>query len=189
MNKRFNSKLLLASIIFLGALGLGTSSVLASGISMGGIDQSREFGQGSFVIKVCDNWVRLDLVPGATGTYGAPAGFSPLVGITIDGLDTGNCKSTKFTMGARSSTGSTLPLYRTDKEKQLCVTKACVIGKSAEGDFDLLISAQQIASLTTADKYHTLALNTSTGVFTINFTQPTILATDVSNLTIQSASI
>ena len=189
MKRQLNTRLFR---VYLGAgviVSTSIGSVLASGITIGTPDRNTEFGQGVYLIKACDDWVKLNLVTGATGAYGAPAGYSALTGITIDGLDTVKCKSTKFTIGARNSSSVMLPLYRTDKFKFLCADKSCVIGKNAEGDFDLSISALQIASLTVSDSFHTLSFNSSTGVFTVNFTQPTILATDVSSLTIQSSSI
>jgi len=189
MKKQSNGRLfkvyLGAVVIFATSVG----SVLAAGITIGNPYKNTEFGQGVFLIKACDDWIQLNLVAGATGANGAPAGYSALTGITIDGLDTVKCKSTKFTIGARNSSSVMLPLYRTDKFKFLCADKSCVIGKNAEGDFDLSISALQVASLKVSDSFHTLSFNSSTGVFTVNFTQPTILATDVSSLTIQSSSI
>ena len=178
--------------VYLGALVIvftSVGSVLASGITIGNPYKNTEFGQGVYLIKACDDWVKLNLVAGATGANGAPAGYSALIGITIDGLDTAKCKSTKFTIGARNASSTLLPLYRTDKYKLLCADKACVIGKSAEGDFDLSISALQVASLTISDSYHTLSFSSQNGVFTVTFTQPAILATDISSLTIQSSSI
>ena len=189
MKKQSNGRLLK---VYLGAVVIfatSVGSVLAAGITIGNPYKNTEFGQGVYLIKACDDWVKLNLVAGATGSNGAPAGYSALTGITIDGLDTVKCKSTKFTIGARNSSSAVLPLYRTDKYKLLCADKACVIGKSAEGDFDLSISSQSVASLTISDTYHTLLFNSSTGLFTVNFTQPTILATDVSSLIIQSSTI
>jgi len=189
MKKQTNGRLfkvyLGAVVIFATSVG----SVLAAGINIGDPTKGTEFGQGIYLIKACDDWVKLNLVAGATGSNGAPAGYSALIGITIDGLDTAKCKGIKFTIGARNSSSAVLPLYRTDKNKVLCAEKACVIGKSSEGDFDLSISALQVAALTISDSYHTLSFNSSTGIYTVIFTQPTILATDVSSLIIQSSSI
>ena len=189
MKKQSNGRLvkvyLGAVVIFATSIG----SVLASGITIGDPIKGTEFGQGVFLIKACDDWIKLNLVAGATGANGAPAGYSALTGITISGLDRTKCNSTKFKIGARDSNGAILPLFRTDRQSKLCADKACVIGKSAEGDFDLSISSQKVASLSISDSYLTLSFNSSTGVFTVSFSYPTILATSVSSLTIQSSNI
>jgi hypothetical protein len=189
MKKQSNTRLFRVYLGTIVIFATSIGSVLAAGINIGDPTKGTEFGQGIYLIKACDDWVKLNLAAGATGANGAPAGYSALTGITIDGLDTAKCKSTKFTIGARNSSGAVLPLYRIDKNKVLCADKACVIGKSAEGDFDLSISALQIAALTISDSYHTLSFNSSTGIYTVTFTQPTILATDVSSIFIQSLSI
>jgi hypothetical protein len=189
MKKQSNTRLFRVYLGTIVIFATSIGSVLAAGINIGDPTKGTEFGQGIYLIKACDDWVKLNLAAGATGANGAPAGYSALTGITIDGLDTAKCKSTKFTIGARNSFGAVLPLYRIDKNKVLCADKACVIGKSAEGDFDLSISALQIAALTISDSYHTLSFNSSTGIYTVTFTQPTILATDVSSIFIQSSSI
>ena len=189
MKKKSNARLfkvyLGAVVIFATSVG----SVLAAGISIGASARGTEFGQGVYLIKACDDWIQLNLVAGETGSKGAPAGYSALTGITIDGLDVTKCSSTKFSIGARSSNGSVLPLYRTDKQKFMCSQKACVIGSNAQADFDLAVSSKKVVSLSVSNSYHSLTYNSSTATYTVTFTQPAILATDVSSLIIQSSSI
>ena len=189
MKKKSNVRLfkvyLGAVVIFATSVG----SVLAAGITIGNPYKNTEFGQGVFLIKACDDWIQLNLVAGATGANGAPAGYSALTGITIDGLDVAKCVSTKFSIGARSAIGSVLPLYRTDRQRYMCSQKACVIGTNAQADFDLTVSSKKVVCLFVSNSYHSLSYDSSTATYTVIFTQPAILATDVSSLIIQSSSI
>ena len=175
-----------AGIILIASLG----SVLAANIAIGNSNQPREFGQGVYQIKACDSWIQMDLVNGATGQYGAPEGLSALTGITIQGLDASQCKSTKFTIQAVSSGVTALPIYRTDKKVQMCtVNPVCVIGKTAESDLVVVVNSSGSVSLYGSDSYHSMTYSSSTGVYKISFTQPGQLARDVADLTIQSSSI
>jgi hypothetical protein len=189
MKKQSNGRLfkvyLGAVVIFATSVG----SVLAAGINIGASTRGTEFGQGVYLIKACDDWIQLNLVVGATGANGAPAGYSALTGITIEGLDVSKCSSTKFSIGARSASGSVLPLYRTDRQRYMCSQKACVIGTNAQADFDLAVSSKKVVSLSVSNSYHSLSYSSSTATYTVSFTQPAILATDVSSLIIQSSSI
>ena len=86
-----------AGVIVLASLG----SSLASNVAIGSSDGTTEFGQGEFTLKVCDSWIQLNLLSGSTGAYGSESsGLSALTGITIEGLDASQCKSTKFTIQA-----------------------------------------------------------------------------------------
>ena len=175
-----------AGIILLASLG----SVQAANIAIGNTSQPTEFGQGVFSFKTCDSWIQMDLVNGATGKNGAPSGLSALTGITIQGLDAIKCKSTRFTIRAIDSSNKVLPVYRTDKKSQMCSeSPICVIGKTAESDLVVDISTKGSVSLFDSDEFHSMSYSSSTGIYTITFGQPGQLARDISNLTIQSASI
>ena len=175
-----------AGIILMASLG----SVLAANIAIGHSNEVNEFGQGVFTLKACDSWIEMDLVNGATGRNGAPSGLSALTGITIQGLDASKCKSTRFTIRAIDSSNKVLPIYRTDKKSQMCtVSPICVIGKAAESDLVVDVSSRGSVSLSDSDDYHSMSYSSSTGIYTISFDQPGQLARDISNLTIQSASI
>ena len=165
-------------------------SALAANIDMGNSAKGSEFGQGTFTIKACDTWIQLNLVAGATGQNGAPAGLSALTGVGVQGLMPTQCKSTKFTVQALDSTGKVLPLYRTDQTAALCSSKPfCVIGKNSESDLILQISSTGVVSLANSDSYHQLTYNSTTGVYTFSFTQPGQLAQSISTLTVQSSGV
>ena len=174
-----------AGVILIASLG----TVLAGSIAIGSSTNGVEFGRGVYQIKACDSWIQLDLVSGSTGQYGAPSGLSALTGITIQGLDANQCKSTKFTIQAIDSSNKVLPVYRTDKKVQMCTSNPiCVIGKTAESDLVITVSSRAVVSLLGSDSYHSMSYSSSTGVYKISFSQPGQLTRDITSLTIQSAA-
>jgi hypothetical protein len=71
----------------------------------------------------------------------------------------------------------------------MCTTPpVCVIGRNAESDLVLTIDSSASVSLYGSDSYHQLSFDSSTGIYSISFTQPGQLARDISTLTIQSSS-
>ena len=174
-----------AGVIALASLG----SALASNISIGSSAGEVEFGQGEFTLKVCDSWIQLNLLSGATGQYGAPAGLSALTGITIQGLNAAQCKSTQFTIEAIDQELNPLPLYRTDGESELCSEIPCQVGDTAESELVFQVSSSGVVGLRTADLYRTMTFDNSTGIYQIIFAKPAQLARDITNLTIQSTAL
>ena len=173
-----------ASIILIASLG----SVLAANIAIGNSSNATEFGQGEFTLKACDSWIQLDLVSGSTGQNGAPSGLSALTGITIQGLDASQCKSTQFTIQAVDTYSDPLPLYRTDGKSSLCSSTPCTIGTNAESDLIVQVSESGAVALNSSNSYRSLTFDDSLGIYKISFTKPGQLARDISDITIQSAS-
>jgi hypothetical protein len=173
-----------AVIILLASLG----SVLAANIAIGNSNNATEFGQGEFTLKACDSWIQLDLVSGPTGQNGAPEGLSALTGITIQGLDASQCKSTQFTIQAVGLNLDPLPIYRTDGKTSLCISTPCSIGVSAESDIVVQVSATGVVALPTSNSYRSLSFDENLGIYKIAFTRPGQLARDITDITIQSAS-
>ena len=150
-------------------------SVLAASISIN-TAKSLEFGQGVYLIKACDSWVTLNLVAGATGTYGAPAGISPLTGLTLSWLNIKTCAGIQFTLKAKDANSADLPLYTAKKSaKVYSVT--------------LKVAADSSVALDSNDQYRSLSFSSSTGVYKISFTSPASTAPEVAQLTIESAVI
>ena len=174
-----------AVIILTASLG----SVLAANIAIGNSDNTTEFGQGEFTLKACDSWIQLGLVSGATGQNGAPSGLSALTGITIQGLDASQCKSTQFTIKAVDEDLDSLPLYRTDGRFSLCSSSPCTIGVNAESDLVVQVSASGAVALSGSSSSRSLSFDDETGIYRISFSRAGQLARDISNLTIQSASL
>ena len=173
-----------ASIILIASLG----SVLAANIAIGNSDNTTEFGQGEFTLKACDSWIQLDLVNGATGQNGAPEGYSALTGITIQGLDASQCKSTQFTIQAIDESMSPLPLYRTDGKTSLCSTTPCKIGTSAESDLVVQVNSSGGVTLSGSDQFHSMSFDDTYGIYSIQFARSAQLAADITDLIIQSSS-
>ena len=175
-----------ASVIVLASLG----SSLAANVAIGGPNGTTEFGQGEFTLKVCDSWIQLNLLSGSTGAYGSESsGLSALTGITIEGLDASQCKSTKFTIQAFDQSLNLLPIYRTDGKSSLCSTSSCKIGRSAESDLVVQVSSSGVVALDSSDQFRALTFNNSTGIYQITFAKPGQLARDITNLTIQSSAL
>ena len=173
------------AVIVLASLG----SSLASNVAIGDGDGTTEFGQGEFTLKVCDSWIQLNLESGATGQYGAPAGLSALTGITIQGLNAAQCKSTRFTIQAIDQSMSPLPIYRTDGNSILCSSTPCQIGVNAESDLIFQVSSSGVVALSNSNQYRTMTFDDSLGIYEITFTKPAQLARDITNLTIQSSAL
>jgi hypothetical protein len=174
-----------AAVIVLASLG----SSLASNIAIGDSDGVTEFGQGEFTLKVCDSWIQLNLLSGETGEYGAPAGLSALTGITIEGLNTAQCKSTQFIIQAIDQSLNPLPIYRTDGNSMLCSSSPCEIGVNAESDLIVQVSSSGVVALSNSNQYRTMTFDDSLGIYEITFTKPAQLARDITNLTIQSSAL
>ena len=174
-----------AAIILTASLG----SVLAANIAIGNSDNVTEFGQGEFTLKACDSWIQLGLIAGPTGQFGAPSGLSSLRGVTIQGLDASQCKSTQFTIQAMDESLSPLPLYRTDGRSSLCSTTPCIIGSTAESDLVVQVSSSGAVTLSGSDQFHSMSFDDEYGIYSIQFTRSAQLAADISDLVIQSSSI
>jgi hypothetical protein len=174
-----------ASILLTATIG----TALAANFAIGAPNINTEFGQGVYSLKACDSWIQLNVVAGPTGTHGAPAGFSALTGVSIEGLDATTCANTKFTIGAIGSAGENISIYRTDNSAYLCSENSCVPESNSQTSFALTISDSSVVSLEKTDGYHSLSYNNQSGVYTVNFQQPAVLASDVAQLTIQSSGI
>ena len=174
------------AVIVLASLG----SSLASNVAIGDGDGTTEFGQGEFTLKVCDSWIQLNLLSGSTGEYGSDSdGLSALTGVTIEGLDASQCKSTQFTIQAFDQSTNLLPIYRTDGKSKLCSSPPCQIGKTAESDLLVQVSSTGVVSLSPTNQYRSMTFDSTLGVYKILFTNPAQLALDIANLTIQSSAI
>ena len=70
-------------------------SILAGNILGSGKANTVEFGAGQYYLESCNSWLSLNLISGATGSFGAPAGMSPLIGVELFGLN--SSKSVSYT--------------------------------------------------------------------------------------------
>jgi hypothetical protein len=178
--------------LFLGIAVLvlvGIGSIVAANITLIAPNTKSEFGQGVYKIKACDSFIRMDLVSGATGELGAPAGLSPLTGISISSLDSRVCQGTTFTINAYDTGSQQTPLYRTDGQVALCRDVPCTPGTTSQNDLVVNIDAAGAVSLGNPDNFHSISFDATTSVYKISIVQPTILANEVGRLTIQSAKL
>jgi hypothetical protein len=166
---------------------IGTA--LAANFAIGAPNINTEFGQGVYSLKACDSWIQLNVLAGPTGTHGAPAGFSALTGVSIQGLNATKCANTEFTIGAIGAANQNISLYRNDNSAYLCSNQSCEPELNSRTSFALKIDSSSAVSLVRTDGYHSLSYDNQTGVYTVNFTQPAILASDIAQLTIQSSGI
>ena len=131
----------------------------------------------------------MNLISGETGQFGAPPGLSALIGISISSLNPFACKNTTFTINGYEIDRSQTPLYRTDGQVSLCNDSQCAPGTNSENDVTININGAGEVSLGNPDLFHTLSYDKNTGVFRVDFLQPTMLANQIGNLTIQSGPL
>jgi hypothetical protein len=168
---------------------VGFGSIFAASITLNSAHSTAEFGQGVYKIKACDSYVRLNLNSGTTGAQGAPAGLSALTGISITSLDPKACKGTTFTINAYDLTASQTPLFRIDGHPLLCSDDRCTAGSNSQNDITINIDSHAQVALASPDDFHSLNFDSKTAIYTVAFSQPTILASEIGRLTIQSGNM
>ncbi len=183
--------------IFLAVLGLlGTS--LAANISLGSGNR-KEFGQGIFQIKACDQWVGVGLTTGqgAQNTY--------VANVDLYGLDPRGCKNTIFRIkffptGSTTAMNMYLGAGPTSAATD-SVTATSLVTRITNTTFTGSTQAQYNAwaydavtlidpqgrDIGFADNYELIDYTPATGVYTIVFTYPRAVATQVASVTIETA--
>jgi hypothetical protein len=151
-------------------------SIFAGNFSMGNSASAFEYGQGVYKIEACDDWVRVNILTGATGEYGAPEGLSALTGVVISSLDTQACAGTEFTISAVDADKNPLAMYRPGE-----------LGGPAE--IKLQIDAEGNISSSIPSSVYLIDQNPINADFTITFVNPAILANSVGRLNIQTTSL
>lgn len=179
--------------VILGVLG----SSFAANISLSG--GRKEFGQGIYQIKACDQWVGIGL------TVGANTQSNYVKTVRLYGLDPRLCKGNIFRIKLFPS-GSTTPLnmYKgagatsalsdsvTATTLVTRITNSSYTGSTQSAyeawayDAVTLIDPQG-RDISYGDDYETIDYAVNTGVYTIYLTYPMALAAQVSSVTIESA--
>ena len=154
----------------------GISSIMAGNFSFGNSPSSIEYGQGVYQIAACDDWVRVNIVAGATGEHGAPEGLSALTGVVISSLDTHACAGTEFTISAVDEENNPLAMYRPGE-------------LAGPAEIKLQIDGEGHLSSSIPSSVYLIDQNPLTADFTITFVNPAILANSVGRLNIQTASM
>ena len=163
----------------------GISSIFAGNISFTNANATVEYGQGIYQIAACDDWVRVNMIAGATGENGAPEGLSALTGLTISSLDTQACAGTEFTISAVDEENSPIPMYRVDGLYGLCSSIEC------PGPTEVKLQIDNFGNLTSsiAASLYVIDQDLTTADFTISFVNSAILANSVGRLNIQTTSL
>jgi len=163
--KRKNFKGVLALILLLVAGGTYLQTTLAANISLN-TGSPIEFGQGISVTAVCSGASVLTMTPNSSFSNASGGGSFYFTSVTVSGIPSG-CNGVDFNISAYDSTTSTaLPIFASTKT----VASIWNNGGSFQGGSGFLGST----------------VTSSSGSFTVNFTTPVALASNVAKITLQS---
>ena len=158
----------LFAVLLLFASGLVLNTTLAANINLNS-GQRVEFGQGLALTAACSGSSVLTATPNASFVNASGSGSFYFKSITVSGIPS-TCNGVDFTLSVYdSSTSSALPIFATNKSEVRIWNDG--------GTFKLGSGSVSGATITS-----------SSGGFTVSFTTPVALASDVSRLTLQSAS-
>ncbi|CAB4660580.1 MAG: hypothetical protein F2704_06090 [Actinobacteria bacterium] len=170
------------AILIVGAIG----SSLAASIDING-GNNVEFGQGTYQISACDEWVHIDMGKSEAIYPLGTGGDSRVNSLIIKGLDPLACKNTNFRIQAYKTgdaEGSPRPLY-TDASLQNTTTSV-TLSIDAGGNVEMVNEGN--TSIGLGDVDHQLDYNDSTGEYTISFpNNPVSLVGDINYVKIDSA--
>ena len=158
----------LTSSVMLVVAGLFLSNTFAANISIG-TGSGIEFGQGISMTTACSGSQALTVTPYSSFVNVSGAGAFYFSSIKVSNIPT-SCFNTKFQLNAYTSSGaSPLALYNTS-------TTDVIVGNNA-GAFEAMGTTSGISVVTN-----------SNSSFSVTFSSPVSLASDVSRVTIQSSS-
>ena len=164
---RKNFKGVLALILLVVAGGTYLQTTLAANINLNSGSRV-EFGQGVSMVAACSGANSLTVTPNSEFVNASGSGAHYLKSITVSGIPS-ECNGDDFAISVYDSTTSTaLPIFATNKSVARVWNDA--------GTFKLGTGSVSGASITS-----------NSGAFTISFTSPVALATNVSRITIQSS--
>ena len=159
---------ILASILILLVGGLFLNTTLAANISINS-GTAVEFGQSMAAATACSGASVLTIKPNSDFANASGAGTFSLKSLTVSGIPVG-CYGADFTISVFDSTTSTaLPIFAT--------TKSVARVWDDAGTFKL--GTGSVSGLT---------ITSGSGAFTITFTTPAALSTNIAKLAIQSSA-
>ncbi len=191
-------------------MALGFSTTLAANISLNGNKKS-EFGQGLYLIKACDQWISVGLVPDTvtatavqswpgnaagsdTVTYSAGQ-YSKVKEIVLYGLDTVKCRGTNIKMQLYHGTyGQPMPIFTDGNGPSNRVifnipNNATATFADRESNVNFINNYGAIVGAPNWDDgYESLGAQGNAATYTIFFYQPLAMVPDVSRVTFESAS-
>jgi len=162
---RKNFKGVLALILLVVAGGTYLQTTLAANISLNS-GKAVEFGQGVAMVAACSGANSLTVTPNSEFVNSSGSGAHYLKTITVSGIPVG-CNGDDFQISVYDSTTSTaLPMFASTKT----VASIWNNGGTFQGGSGFLGST----------------VTSSSGSFTVNFTTPVALASNVAKITLQS---
>jgi len=162
---RKNFRGVLALILLVVAGGTYLQTTLAANISLNS-GSPVEFGQGISVTAACSGASVLTMTPNSSFTNASGGGSFYFTSVTVSGIPS-SCNGVDFNISAYDSTTSTaLPIFASTKT----VASIWNNGGSFQGGSGFLGST----------------ISSSSGSFTVNFTTPVALASNVAKITLQS---
>jgi len=187
MRRIFSSPLramLGVAILLLGFYG----AVSASNIAISSSNSHVEFGAGVYEIRACNSYLNINLVEGATGTAGAPVGLTPLVGLTVSGLNELKCDASKISLSFLDQAGNPLPLFRLNSVTSLCAPESCSPSDSSLA-YSLALSVSRARGLVANLSGPSVAIQAGSKrhEFLVSFAQPAVLARDVGRILVESS--
>jgi hypothetical protein len=185
MSAREKSRLLAIGLILLSVTIAGVS---AATISLSKNGSTVEYGQGTYEIKACNSYMKINLVEGATGTFGAPEGLTPLTGFTISGLNVSKCPDSQISLQILDEAGIPLPVYRRDGNPLLCAPQQCNTSDS-HLSYAATLSITSGSSLSVAESptFASVSAIQPSGSYLLSFVQPAILARDMGRILVESS--
>jgi hypothetical protein len=164
---RKNFKGVLALILSMIVGGAYVQTTLAANISLNSGSRV-EFGQGVSMVAACSGANSLTVTPNSEFVNASGSGAHYLKSITVSGIPS-ECNGEDFAISVYDSTTSTaLPIFATNKSVARVWNDA--------GTFKLGTGSVSGASITS-----------NSGAFTVSFTSPVALASNVSRITLQSS--
>jgi hypothetical protein len=187
MRRIFSSPLraiLGVAILLLGFYG----AVSASNIAISSNTSHVEFGAGVYEIRACNSFLNINLVEGSTGTFGAPAGLTPLVGLTVSGLNESKCDASKVTLQFLDQAGNPLPLFRLNSVNSLCAPQICNSTDSSLA-YSLALTVNRARGLVASALGSALTVQGTKNAheYSLSFSQPAVLARDVGRILVESS--
>ena len=155
-----------------------------------------EFGQGVFTLKACDSFISVTLTPSSATYSGTKAdgtsytNSSRVKNIILSGLDTVKCagKNVKVQLYTDSS-ATPMALYTDSGSLQVSRALFNVNSNSSTPRADALTVINGYGSnIGYADGYHYLDFNDKTAEYTLIFTYPLALVSDVHRVTIETSN-
>jgi len=154
-----------------------------------------EFGQGSVTLKACDSFISISLTPSAATFSGTNAAGDPyenasrVKSMQFSGLDTRACAGRSIKVELYID-NSTTPMAIYSDTQTASVAKATLVidpDKTLDrADVITLLNGLD-QNIGKSDSFQSLTYNSSNAVYTLEFSSPLALVSDVSRVSVETA--